>query len=55
MPKVPEMLPKMSTEECLWDWEVWILMMVMIRLVPVEVLGKKLHGRGLRRESLSRI
>ena len=24
MPKVPEMLPKMSTEECLWDQEVWI-------------------------------
>ena len=55
MPKVPEMLPKMSTEECLWDQEVWILMMVMTRLVPVAVLGQQLHGRGLRRESLSRI
>lgn len=55
MPKVPEMLPKMSTEECLWDQEVWILMMAMMRLVPVEVLGQKLHGRGQRRESVSRI
>ena len=55
MPKVPEMLPKTSTEECLWDQEVWILMMAMMRLVPVEVLGQKLHGKGLRRESLSRI
>ena len=55
MPKVPEMLPKMSTEECLWDQEVWIFMMAMTRLVPVQVLGQKLHGRGQRRESLSRI
>ena len=55
MPKVPEMLPKMSTEECLWDQEVWILMMAMMRLVPVAVLGQKLHGRGLRRQYLSRI
>ena len=55
MPKVPEMLPKMSPEECLWDQEVWILMMAMTRLVPVAVLGQKLHGRGQRRESVSRI
>ena len=55
MPKVPEMFAKMSTEECLWDQEVWILMMAMTRLVPVEVLRQKLHGKGLRRESLSRI
>ena len=52
---MPEMLPKMSTEECLWDQEVWILMMAMMKPVTVEVLGQKLHGRGLRRESLSRI
>ena len=55
MPKVPEMFAKMSTEECLWDQEVWILMMAMTRLVPVAVLGQKLHGRGQRRESVSRI
>ena len=47
MPKVPEMLVKVSTEECLWDQEVWILMMAMT--------GQKLHGSGLRREYLSRI
>ena len=36
MPKVPEMLPKMSTEECLWDQEVWIFVMAMTRPVTVE-------------------
>ena len=36
MPKVPEMLVKVSTEECLWDQEVWILMMAMTRPVTVE-------------------
>jgi len=30
MPKVPEMFAKMSTEECLWDQEVWIFMMAMM-------------------------
>ena len=36
MPKVPEMLPKMSTEECLRDQEVWIFVMAMTRPVTVE-------------------
>ena len=36
MPKVPEMLPKMSPEECLWDQEVSILMMALTRPVTVE-------------------
>ena len=30
------MLAKMSTEECLWDQEVWILMMAMRRPVTGE-------------------
>ena len=30
------MLAKMSTEECLWDQEVWILMMFMARPVTAE-------------------
>ena len=36
MPKVPVMLAKMSTEECLWDQEVWILMMAMMRPLTME-------------------
>ena len=36
MPKVPEMLVKVSTEECLWDQEVWMLMMAMMRPLTVE-------------------
>ena len=55
MPKLPEMLAKMSPEECLWDQEVCILMMAMMKPVTVEVLGQKLHGRGLRRQYLNRI
>ena len=33
---MPEVLVKVSTEECLWDQEVWILMMAMTRAVTVE-------------------
>ena len=36
MPKVPEILAKMSTEQCLWDQEVWILMMPMTRPATME-------------------
>ena len=55
MPKMPEMLAEMGTEECLWDPEVQILMMAMRRPVTVEWLGQNLHGSGLRRDHLSRI
>ena len=43
MPKVPEMLSRMSTEECLWDQEVWILTVALTRPITVEWLGQKLH------------
>ena len=36
MPKMPGMLAKMRTEECLLDHEVWILMMGLARPVTVE-------------------